>query len=86
LLAVINSGKAPKFAGSSEAAFLAHNAYSPTVNIHVDGGAADRQLALKVADHVHDAVNESARGFRFSAPQQHASAAASLHKGASKNA
>jgi hypothetical protein len=85
LLNAINSGKAPKFAGSSQAAFLAHNAYSPTVNVHVEGGAADRQLAQKIARYVDSAVNKSARGFRYSAPQQHASASASLRKASSKN-
>ena len=86
LLAAVNSGKAPKFSGSSQAAFLTHNAYSPTVNVHVEGGAQDRQLAQRLANHVNDAMNKSAIGFRFSGPQQHASAAASLSRAHSKNA
>jgi hypothetical protein len=85
LLAAINSGKAPKFAGSSQAAFMSHNAYSPTVNVHVEGGAADRQTAMKIANHVNDAVNKSARGFRYSPPQQYAMASASISKASSKN-
>lgn len=86
LLAAINSGKTPKFSGSSQAAFLHSNAYSPTVNVHVEGGAADRQLAARIANHVNEAVNKSARGFRYSGPQQHAAAAAGLSRAHSKNA
>jgi hypothetical protein len=56
LLQAINSGKAPKFSGSSQSAFLTHNAYSPTVNVRVEGNAADQQTAVKVAWHVNDAV------------------------------
>jgi hypothetical protein len=86
LLSAINSGKAPSFRGASQAAFLSSNSYSPSVNVHVEGGAADRQLAAKIANHVNDAVNRTAPiGFRSSGPQQHASAASSLSKAHSKN-
>ena len=67
LLAAINSGKTPKFSGSSQAAFLHSNAYSPTVNVHVEGGAADRQLAARIANHVNEAVNKSARSSAIAA-------------------
>jgi hypothetical protein len=85
LLAAINSGKAPKFSGSSQAAFLSHNGYSPTVNVHVEGGAADQQTAMKVAAHVNDAVNKSARGFRYSSAQQHTMASRVISKANRKN-
>jgi hypothetical protein len=35
LLAAVNSGKAPKFSGSSRAGFLTSNIHAPTVNVHV---------------------------------------------------
>ena len=38
LLEMINSGKAPKFAGSSNTALLNSNAYAPTVNVSVRAG------------------------------------------------
>ena len=85
LLEAINSGKAPKFAGSSNTALLKSNAYSPTVNVHVEGGAQERQLAQRIAGHVGDRLNKVNR-FRPSGSQQHARAAASLHKASSKNA
>ena len=45
-------------------AFLTHNAYSPTVNVHVDGGStAERRLAQRIVGHVGNAMNKSARGF-----------------------
>ena len=85
LLEMVNSGKAARFGGSSNTALLNSNAYSPTVNVHVEGGVQDRQLAQRIAGHVGDSLNKVNR-FRPSGPQQHATAAASLHKASSKNA
>lgn len=85
LLEAINSGKAPKLSGSSQAAFLTHNAYSPTVNVHVEGRRGRSQTAMKAASHVNDAVNKSARGFRYSTAQQHTMAPHAISKAGRKN-
>jgi hypothetical protein len=84
LLAAVNSGKAPKFSRSSQSAFMTSNVHSPTVNVNVAGGA-DRQLAQRIAGHVGGAMDKSYRGFRASATQQHASAAATSSKASKKN-
>jgi hypothetical protein len=84
LLAMINSGKAPKFAGSSNTSLLSNSIHSPTVNVHVEGGSQERQLAQRIAGHVGDTQNKVNR-FRPSATQQHASAAATSSKASKKN-
>jgi hypothetical protein len=56
VLEMFNSGKAPKFAGASNSALMNSNAYAPTVNVHVERGAQERQLAQRIAGHVGDAV------------------------------
>jgi hypothetical protein len=87
LLEMINSGKAPKFAGASNTALLNSSAYAPTVNVHVEGGAQERQVAQRIAGNVGDAVtNATPDRFRFSGPQKMTRAATSLHKASSKNA
>jgi hypothetical protein len=84
---MINSGKAPKFAGSSNTALLNSNAYAPTVNVHVEGGAQERMLAQRIAGHVGNAVtNATPDRFRYSGPQKMTRVATSLHKASSKNA
>ena len=83
LLAAVNSGKAPKFSGSSQAGVLTSNIHAPTVNVHVEGGSQERQLAQRIAGHVGDTLNKVNR-FRPSATQQHASAASSISKAHSK--
>lgn len=63
------------------------NAYAPTVNVHIEGGAQERQLAQRIAGHVGDAVtNATPDRFRLSRPQKMTSASSSLHKASSKNA
>jgi hypothetical protein len=84
LLEMINSGKAPKFAGSSNTSLLSNSIHAPTVNVHVEGGSQERQLAQRIAGHVGDTLNKVNR-FRPSGPQQHARASASLHRASSKN-
>jgi hypothetical protein len=84
LLAAVNSGKAPKFSGSSQAGFLTSNIHAPTVNVHVEGGSQERQLAQRIAGHVGDTLNKVNR-VRPSATQQHASAAATGSKASKKN-
>jgi hypothetical protein len=49
LLKAVNSGKAPKFSRSSQAGFLTSNIHASTVNVHVEGGAQERQLAQRIA-------------------------------------
>jgi hypothetical protein len=72
--------------GAFASGVLTHNAYPPTVNVHVEGGAADRQTAMNVATHVNDAVNKSTRGFRYSSAQQHTMASHAISKASRKNA
>jgi len=84
LLSAVNSGKAPKFSGSSQAGFLSQSIHSPVVNVHVEGGSQERQLAQRIAGHVGDTLNKVNR-FRPSPTQQHASAGSSISKARSKN-
>jgi hypothetical protein len=58
---------------------------TPTVNVNVQGGTQERQLAARIAGHVSRVMDKSYRGFRASATQQHASAAATSGKASKKN-